>query len=56
MKIDLTIDDINEEVLGKVRNYASALGKTVGQLVEEFLSGLANNSQLDASANESKTP
>ncbi len=38
MKIDLTIDDIDEEVLAKVRNHASAIGKTVEQLVEEFLS------------------
>jgi hypothetical protein len=55
MKIDLTIDDIDEEVLAKARNSARALGKTVEQLVEEFLTGFANGSQLDASANESKT-
>jgi antitoxin component of RelBE/YafQ-DinJ toxin-antitoxin module len=56
MKIDLTIDDIDEEVLAKARRYASTLGKTVEQLVEEFLTGFANDSELDASANESKTP
>ena len=56
MKIDLTIDDIDEEVLAKARNYAVAVGKTVEQLVERFLSDLANNSQLDSSAKEPKTP
>jgi hypothetical protein len=53
MKTDLTIDDIDEEVLAKARLSASAMGKTVEQLLVEFLTDFADNPRSDAPPDES---
>lgn len=47
MQIEITIDGIDEEVLAKARDYANSLGKTVEQLIVEFLTDFATDPQFD---------
>ncbi len=56
MKTNLIIDDLDEEILSKARKYASTRGKTLEELVEEFLTQFADGSGLDPAAKDDYKP
>jgi len=49
MNLTLSVDD---EIVQKARHQAEALGKSVNQLVREYLERLAGKSDLGAAADE----
>ena len=51
MNVTLSIED---DVMGRARRCAEALGKSVNQLVREYLEGLTEPQKLEALADEFK--
>ena len=49
MNLTLSVDD---EIVDKARRHAEAVGKSVNQLVREYLEQLAGQSDLEAAAAE----